>query len=580
MHPAGSRLAAQGEVPPLQWVGQYGGAAQAVALAGNYAYVGIGPHLVILDVSIPSQPVAVGQTAVLPGVVEDVALVEDHAYVCAGGGGLRVISIADRAHPVEVGHLDLSAGAQRIALAGDYACVTSGQNGLRIIRIADATQPTEVAAYATVGPANSIAIAGHYAYVGDTAHHDNGWYGGNVGILDISDPTHPAEVYVLPPGGAGGPRCLTATLDTLYVLADGGWLQIIRVSDPAHPVLLNSVQTGYGKDLLAQGDYVYVAASTGLRVVNVSSPLYAGVVGQYDTPDWAAAVAVEGSRACVTTETGLHVIQVSDPTQPRGVGVYGTAGSASQVATDGHYACIVTARGLRIVDVSNPAAAVEVGVYNSPDEAHAVALRGRSAYLACAGSLRIIDLVNPAHPVQVGYCSIAGYPVGVAVSQRRAYVAAGADSGLRIVDISNPAHPVEIGRLNMTWAGGVALAGPADDYAYVANASSLTVVNVADPQHPALASACWNYGVVWRVAMLGNTALVTFGDRGLRVFDVTDPYHCEETGNADTPGKANDVAVKGLQAYVADSGGACARSTSPTRRIRRSEGTTTRWARR
>ena len=52
-------------VPPvdaedMQLVGQFGGASYAVALQGTYAYVGVGPRLVVLDVSDPSTPFEVG----------------------------------------------------------------------------------------------------------------------------------------------------------------------------------------------------------------------------------------------------------------------------------------------------------------------------------------------------------------------------------------------------------------------------------------------------------------------------------------------------------------------------------------
>ena len=45
----------------VELIGQVGGATQAVAVAGSYAYVGVGPQLVILDISDPAQPAVVGR---------------------------------------------------------------------------------------------------------------------------------------------------------------------------------------------------------------------------------------------------------------------------------------------------------------------------------------------------------------------------------------------------------------------------------------------------------------------------------------------------------------------------------------
>jgi len=87
----------------VELVGQIGGACRAVAVQGNYAYVGVGPRLVVLDVSDPTKPAIRGQTAVLPAVVRDVALAGGYAYVAVGWAGLRVVDISDPANPREVG---------------------------------------------------------------------------------------------------------------------------------------------------------------------------------------------------------------------------------------------------------------------------------------------------------------------------------------------------------------------------------------------------------------------------------------------------------------------------------------------
>ncbi|MFZ1599408.1 MAG: hypothetical protein WAW26_26465, partial [Anaerolineae bacterium] len=56
----------------IELVGQIGGSILAVEVHGNYAYVGVGPRLVITNVSDPAHPAFVGQGPVLPVVVQDV----------------------------------------------------------------------------------------------------------------------------------------------------------------------------------------------------------------------------------------------------------------------------------------------------------------------------------------------------------------------------------------------------------------------------------------------------------------------------------------------------------------------------
>ena len=74
-------------------VGQIGGTSYAVAVAGHYAYLGVGPRVVILDVADPAHPTLVGQTAPLPDMVRGVTVVGNTVYVADGAAGLRVFNV-------------------------------------------------------------------------------------------------------------------------------------------------------------------------------------------------------------------------------------------------------------------------------------------------------------------------------------------------------------------------------------------------------------------------------------------------------------------------------------------------------
>ncbi|OQB26818.1 MAG: LVIVD repeat protein [Chloroflexi bacterium ADurb.Bin180] len=102
-----------------------------------------------------------------PGSALAVALAGHHAYVADGGGGLRIIDIANPAAPTAVGFYDTPGWAYGVALAGHYAYVADYDGGLRIIDIGNPAAPTEVGFYDTPGWALGVALAGHYAYVAD-----------------------------------------------------------------------------------------------------------------------------------------------------------------------------------------------------------------------------------------------------------------------------------------------------------------------------------------------------------------------------------------------------------------------------
>ncbi|MBK8129378.1 MAG: hypothetical protein IPK53_10820 [bacterium] len=116
----------------------------------------------------------------------------------------------------------------------NYAYIADGPGGgLRIVNVSDPTAPAEAGFYDTPGSARGVAVAGNYAYVAD----------GVVRIVDVSDPTAPTGAgFYYPPS--------------------------------------------YALGVAVVGSYVYVApAEAGLRVVDVSNPAAPTEVGFYDMPD-------------------------------------------------------------------------------------------------------------------------------------------------------------------------------------------------------------------------------------------------------------------------------------------------------
>jgi len=77
----------------VELVGQMGGVLQAVAVQGGYANVGVGPRLVILNISNPAAPVVLAQTSVFRGIVRDVAVAGNHVYVFPSGAFTTTVTL-------------------------------------------------------------------------------------------------------------------------------------------------------------------------------------------------------------------------------------------------------------------------------------------------------------------------------------------------------------------------------------------------------------------------------------------------------------------------------------------------------
>jgi len=529
------------------FVGQIGGGTYAVAVQGQYAYIGVGPRFVILDISES----AVGEGMILlPGVVMDVALAGEYAYVAAGGGGLRVVDVSDPTAPCEVNHYETPGSASGVALVGEYAYVAAGDGGLRVVNVSDPTDPREVGYYETLGWAVGVALAGNYAYVAANS--------GGLRVVDVSYPTGPREVgYCEMPVIASG---VALAGKYAYVAADYDGLRVVDISDPAAPQEVGYCETpGRVSGVALAGEYAYVVAEDyGLRVVDVSDPTAPREMSYYETPGWAVGVALAGEYAYVASRSGgLRVMDISDPTAPREVNYYGTPGDARRVTLAGEYAYVVAIDGgLWVVDVSDPTAPLEVGYYEIPGRGFGVALAGEYAYVAAgSGGLRVVDISDPTVPREASYYETGGWALGVTLVGNYAYVAVNY-GGLWIVDVSDPAAPREVGYYETPWkAQDVAVAG---ENAYVATYDyGLRIVDVSNSSAPREVGYYKTPGEiwVWGVAVAGEYAYVAAEDYGLRVVDISDPTAPREVGYYETPGWAVGVALAGEYAYVAGSGG-------------------------
>ena len=592
----------------IHLVGQLGGVSRAVAVQGNYVYVGVGPRLAILKLDTlagPGNPLFVGQTAVLPGIVESVAVQSDYAYV-AIKEGLHVIDVRDPTLPAVVGEWQppeppetgVTRWINAVAVSGAYAYLAASSSGLRILDISNPNTPATVAAY-TTQHANGIALANNYAYVADA---------GGLYIINVNLPSSPqlATVFdfqVFDDVAVAG--------NYAYIAAGRSGLRIVDVSTPAAPVAAGSVWTAQGsaQRVAVAGTHAYIAVAAwgdepgGLSVINVAAPSTPQETGFFalSWPASALGVAVMGDYAYLAVENlGLRTFDVSAPASPVESNVYQTLGTVVGVASAGDYVYVADLQGgLRSVDVRDPAQPAVRGAYDTPNPwPRGVAVAGTHAYLVDGESLRIVDRSAPDNLTETGVYTTPGTATAVAVALNHAYVA-DVSAGLLILNVGNPSNPSKVADFPTTGgtADGLAVAG---DNVYVADRwVGLRIVNVANPFLPVQIGVATPSRAATRVALAGDSltgayAYVAgegfgvidvsdpaapfeiYSTRGaigvaargpyayvvngaaLRILDMTVPTMPVEIDEIVTPGYARDVAVNGDYIYVADGNGGLA----------------------
>jgi hypothetical protein len=219
----------------VRWAGGH-------VVSGGIAYVPAWQEgLYVFDVRDPDNPVEVAHHADL-GVLEQVVLVGDRAYVVASYYGLVILDIAlvtldyegqalaaiDVRDPEalrEAGRASLDGHGRRVAVYGDHAYVavldwTSGSvgGGLQVVDISDSEQPQSVGFLDLPGGAFDVTVAGDYAFVAGGA--------AGVYVADLADPANPRLAGHLDTQGSA--RRVYVVDDRVYVADDAGGLLILQ----------------------------------------------------------------------------------------------------------------------------------------------------------------------------------------------------------------------------------------------------------------------------------------------------------------------------------------------------------------
>jgi hypothetical protein len=482
-------------------------------------------------------------------------------------------------------------------------------------RVLPIPTPT-LAAAATTRPAGGIRLVGHIGGVpravfgqGNTIYLG---IGAELGILDVSDPTHPQRIgYVALPDV---PTDINVVGDYAYVTAGQSGLHVVDVSTPWAPVTRGATHTPMdARGVLARGNIAYVAAGEmglgvfdvsepssptellfhdigevardmvivrggdylfvtnrpGLSIVDVSNPRKPVTVGQYHAPEPVVDVAVVGSYAYVADAAALRVIDISDPSHPTEKSVYATsqhmnmvyAGQGpgcrtTSVVGEGGYAYVDGCAGNLVLDVSNPALPTLVGSSEGIDGYVGLVMDGY-AYIIGPSGLRVLDISYLAAPRAVGSYQAPAWFYDMAVADTYVYVAE-YNNGLRVLDVSDPMAPVEVGFYQpppLGYVQGVAVQG---NYVYAADGAALRVVDVSDPTTPVEvgSSSIVKDGLsegFWRVDAVDNYVYMVGSDDTLNlwVVDVSNPTAPVKVGTLSLPREfAQDIVVMSQNAYI------------------------------
>ena len=563
----------------LSLQGQIGGSSYAVDVQGNFAYLGVGPRIYVLDTSNPTAPKFMGQSGVMPGVVRSVIASGNYVYVADGKGYLRVIDVSDPTQPTEVASLVEHSYAQGLALDGTTLYIADNPFGLRVVDVSDPLNPRKIGEVKIPGAASSVDIDGSRAFLAGSTDENN------LVVIDISNPAQPVKTasIVIPEAEGSVVYAVKVRDNYAYVAVGSPGLIVVDISDPAQPIKAGAFLTIWADGLVIEGNSLYLTDATeGIYVLDISdpkNPFRTGLLSlklfQQEVPGQRNMVIQNGKVFLANGNQGLLVTDAS--LQPTLTGRFDVPlpGADLDVLVDNDIAYVIAdLLGLYTIDVSNPTQPSQLGfdisrisgisVLRTP---RGIALNGQYAYIADINDgFSVYDISDPSNLIELSRIEKPQGMTDVAVSGNYAYVSMQEHEkretrGMLVYDVSNPSQPIQVGFVNTDHSSmAVALQG---NYAYLpefielketGQPSDLFVFDISNPASPVeagKADTTVNAPNAMSIEVDGKYAYVGDIKQGLRIFDISNPAAPAEVGSLPTIMMIFDLVVVGDKVFTA-----------------------------
>ncbi len=534
----------------LELVGQYGGSAAAVAVSGDYAYLGQGPRLVVLDISDPANPRFISQSDVLPGIVLGVEVKDRYIYVTTRYGGLNIFESGQGGELTRLGYAEPeNPGCGSIELVDDIAYIACNPGGLFIVDVTNPAEPNVLSDSGVTGSYISVAVVNDHAYLADIN-------GGGLMVAEVSDPANPRRAGTFDVGEIPGEytkmiASVDACGDELCLAVQNYGLVVLSLQEPGEPEYLAGDPQYFPSGIVVQGGFAYLLADA---------------------------------------EPGVLVYDISNTLQPQRVGILPTSVGGLEFAvnelpergmfiSDGHLYIPDQMYGLTIVDVRNPTNPVLEARYMTPvpDLLTDIIVQGGYAFVVSrSGGFRVVDVTDPLNPREIYYDDerknlYLQVPTALDLIGNYAFVA-DANFPLHAYAVNNPGKAVEVSALYdeaaSDGAHDMVIAG---DYAYLSGwglkdaffpGKGIWVVDISNPENLSAVRFVDLPNGRWSLAISGTSLYALDGEMdpdqpqpfSLRILDISDGENPVEVTAIPIPElqtlSPSDIAVAGNELYL------------------------------
>lgn len=313
-----------------------------------------------------------------------------------GGGGLRIVSIADPTDPQLVATLPVEGFS--LEIENDLA-ILADFDSLTTLDLSDIENPQIIGDLRFSGSSSEIAATGTHCILG---------HSGTLSYLNLSFPirpypqwsiAYPAQIYSIAAGGSA-----------LYLATDLG-VDILDLSSPEQIVKETSLDFDYSiSRILLDGDLMLLKRASYYEYlpIDISAPAtpaeYPAWIYWSDLVD---AQLVNGILYGAAGDEGLNTYDFSDPESPVQIGTLRLSESAHQIRVEGDLAVVLsrlTNSVLSIVDISHPSSPELLGEFRPGEYLSTISSGGGLVFFSSGWQFSVLDPAEGtnAHVVGVG----------------------------------------------------------------------------------------------------------------------------------------------------------------------------------
>lgn len=555
---------------------QYFGVMSKFSIQGNYAYMGIGSKLHVIDISSPGSPMVVGESEILPDRIIEVVVSGNLSFILTNKLGIYVFSVENPTLPTKISFLELNdINNTSLLIDGNYAYINSfwgmrvidisnpqsltpigflsgnfisstksgnlvfsigySPNQLSVIDVSNPQSPTIVGNVATLSHPTGISISGNFVFISEWEHLE---------VINIENPSLPFMVTSYPIFKG---YSVSVSGSSIFVGEENG----IRILDFINSSALNPIGYVDGAKVIHNSillsNYLYSANGGGMFIIDVTNLSEPQIVNQYES--WSPVGIKSDNSYLYLSSSGIRVINKSNPSNLIVEGIFDNSIGGTQFSLTDNYAFfLMSSRIISIVDITNPGNLYEVDHFYSKDLVSTMEIDKKCLYLGeflygdnidDFNVLRILDISNPIQPKEIGNIETSYKVIDIEVSDHYAYVLEQdlyndyGNEGLSIINIENPYSPIKVGFYPFNSSDYEPALSVKDYYLYLVSANGLDIIDVSDPTNPYSVGNVNITNIDFNDIFIKDRFAFITGKPLLSVYDIGDPTNPLEVGRFD-----------------------------------------------